>query len=142
MGQTNRERTTSLTSARECAACHGVLINPFGYPFERYGADGRYRELDNGVAVRADAELSIDGELVPVSSVEDLLQAVAESHGGHACYVSQWHQYVHARGLAEQDGPLIARLARHSRTGQISVKDLLVDLVTAPSFTARAKEIP
>ncbi len=42
---TTRERVILQTGAAACMTCHN-MINPLGFPFERFDAVGRYREKD------------------------------------------------------------------------------------------------
>src|SRR5690606_5368514 len=66
--KTNREAVEEHTEAEgtSCRNCHGVVINPFGFPFESYDAIGAFRTEDNGKPVNTAAAPLIDGEPTPV----------------------------------------------------------------------------
>lgn len=139
-GDTNRERITNLTSAELCRGCHATVINPFGFVFEHYGADGRYRDEDDGFPIDASAVVQIDRQLTEVSGVGQLVDALIESREAHACYVRQWQEYLHGRELSEAEMPLVERFGEASRDEALSVEELLIALVTDRSFTARSDE--
>ncbi len=137
----NREAVERHTEAEGsvCASCHSRLINPFGFAYEHYDAVGAYRTTDNGFPVDATAEVWIDGEAIQVGNAIDLSAVLAEHPTVHGCYVKHWTEFVHGRPVAVQDEGAIDRIAAASAQGA-SIRDLVLDLVTAPAFLNRAVE--
>lgn len=140
-GQTNREAIEDLTEqdGSVCAGCHSSVINPWGYPFENYDSTGAWRDLDNGLTVDASTAVSLGGSEVPVNGAVELVDLMATSYEVHACYAEHWVTFANGRPGALEDIPLIQRLAGLSME-EASVKDVLVELVTARPFRTRAVE--
>lgn len=141
-GQTNRERTADHTEQEGsvCAGCHQYTINPFGFSFEHYDAIGAWRDEDAGKPVDASAEVIIAGETFPVADAVELADVLAEQEAVHRCYASHWIQYANGRPAAPEDDVLATRLAQASLEEGLPIKDLLIELVSSPSFTSRAVE--
>jgi hypothetical protein len=141
-GQTNREAIEALTEVpgSNCAGCHATLINPYGFPFEHYDAVGAYRTQDNGFDVLASSEPIIDGGSTPVANALELVDMLAASPSVHECYLKHWVEYAHGRSIEDLDEPLIERLGALSIADDVSVKDLLVELVVSQPFLTRATE--
>jgi hypothetical protein len=134
-GRTVRQAVVAHTEqpGTACAGCHKGTINPLGFPFEIYDAVGRRRTTDNGSPVDATSLAPIDGAKVPVKDGVELAAALATSQQAHACYARRWLELAYGRPATGKDRALIERLGRESREG-LSVKRLLVELVSAPAF--------
>jgi hypothetical protein len=141
-GQTNREAIEALTEVpgSNCAGCHATLINPFGFPFEHYDAVGAYRTQDNGFDVDASSSVLLDGGSVDVNNALELVDTLAESPAVHECYLKHWVEYAHGRPFADLDEPLVERLGALSIDENLSVKELLVEVVVSQPFLTRATE--
>ncbi|MFB1484220.1 DUF1592 domain-containing protein [Corallococcus sp. RDP092CA] len=141
-GRTNREVVTSHTEApgTVCATCHATLINPLGFPFENFDAVGAYRTTDNGHPVDASSSPGIGGQKVSVKDALDLADALANAQGVHACYARHWVEFLSGRPAAEEDEALVQRLGRLSQSGQLSIVDLVVEVVTGVGFVSRHPE--
>jgi hypothetical protein len=129
----------SVTGEGTCgASCHARLINPAGYPLEYFDDAGKYRTQDNGHPIDGKAtypfragEQSYDGPI-------EWSQAMVDSAEAHECYVRHWIEFGFGRPVADGDEPLISRIGAESRTKNISVKDMLIQLVQSPTFRSRA----
>ncbi|MCA9583009.1 MAG: DUF1588 domain-containing protein, partial [Myxococcales bacterium] len=145
-GQTNREVIENLTEqpGTSCATCHSNLLNPFGFPFENYGAVGDYRTEDRETPINAKATIPLDGEKVDVENAMGLIDALAQSAQVHACYGRRWLEFGYGRKHDfDFDEALVGRLGRRSLEGEISVQDLIVGLIQTDSFLTRnAEELP
>jgi len=137
-GQTNREAIENLTQqpGSECAGCH-LIINPFGFPFENYDAIGGFRSLDNGLPVDSTSTVLLDGDRFAADNAFELIDALARSRSVHECYARQWVEFVNGRPSVESDQAFIERLGEASLAG-LSLKDILLDIVTSPSFRTRS----
>ncbi len=135
-GATNRERIQNATGA--CGgACHTPLINPPGFAFENYDAVGAWRDQDGGVTVDASGTLSFGGEDHSWTTGAELIGLIAESDAGHTCYARNWFEYINGRAPTAGDEPLIARVAQASQRADVSVKDMLLAMVTSAVFLQR-----
>ncbi|WP_244238233.1 DUF1592 domain-containing protein [Corallococcus terminator] len=141
-GRTNREVVTSHTEApgTVCASCHSNLINPLGFPFENFDAVGGFRTTDNGHPVDATSSPSIGGEKVAVRDAVQLSDTLASSQAVHECYARHWVEFLSGRPAATEDAALVARLGKLSRAGELSVVDLVVEVVTGVGFVNRHPE--
>jgi hypothetical protein len=143
VGGTNREIVQNHTqSSPVCAACHGTVINPFGFPFENYDASGAYRVTDNGEPVDATATPTIDGKPSPVGNSLELAEALGESRQAHECFASHLVEYAFGRETQRLDEPLIEALTDAS-LGDAPILELIVRIAESPAFLARsAEELP
>jgi hypothetical protein len=143
MGRTNRETVEDHTEqpGSSCAGCHRTLINPFGFPFERFDVVGRLRDLDNGNPIDTRADAFIGGEMVTVNDANALVDALAASEAVHRCYAKHWVEFALGRKADTADAPLVERLTRASVRGT-PVKELLLALVSSPSFRTRPIDAP
>jgi uncharacterized protein DUF1592/uncharacterized protein DUF1588/uncharacterized protein DUF1595/uncharacterized protein DUF1585/uncharacterized protein DUF1587 len=134
-GRTNRQTVEAHTeqTGTSCSACHKSTINPLGFPFETYDAVGRMRTSDNGLPVDSSSLAPIDGAKLPVKDGVELAGALANSAQAHTCYARRWLEYAYGRPSTARDRALIERLGQASRDG-LSVKRLLIELVSAPAF--------
>ncbi|HEY8427078.1 MAG TPA: DUF1585 domain-containing protein, partial [Sandaracinaceae bacterium] len=114
------------------------VINPFGFPFEHYDAIGAWREDDRGFPIDTRANPPIDGVPTPVNDATDLAEALADSQWAHECYVQHWIEYALGRRTAPEDAALVAELAGRSRDGELSVRELVVAIVTSRAFLTRS----
>jgi hypothetical protein len=140
---TGRERIDSVTGKGTCGeTCHAQMINPAGFPLENFDNTGRYRSQDNGHAVDATASYPFaDGDKSYDGPIE-WSQTLAASRQAHECYVRHWLEFGFGRGYAAGDAPLVRRVADASRQTDLSVKQLLIQLVQSPSFRNRVSEAP
>ncbi len=144
-GKSNRQTVEDHTQqpGSPCQGCHQTIINPFGFPFEHYDAIGAYRADDNGFAIDASTTVLLDGTPVPVANALELAQALAASPSVHECYAKHWLEYANGRPIAPEEQPLVARLGQGSLVDDVSVKNMLVALVSSKPFLNRAtQELP
>lgn len=141
-GRTNRQAVEAHTevSGSGCAVCHARTINPLGFPFEGYDAVGGERSTDNGLPVDTSARPTIDAQQTAVSDAVELAALLAESRSAHACYVRQWLQFAYGRPALPSDEELVARVSEQSRLGQLSIREVLLELVAAPQFRVQKLE--
>lgn len=139
-GATNRETVANHTEqpGSRCAGCHAQIINPFGFPFESYDATGAWREIDNGQPVDTTGSPPIDGVPTPVGGAVELADAMAESTWVHECYVRHWVERTMGRHAEPEDQALVSQLAEGSRVGSLSIRELVVQIVTSRAFLHRS----
>jgi hypothetical protein len=142
-GTTRRERIESVTGPGTCGeGCHDEVINPAGYPLEYFDNQGRYRTQDNGKAVDGTAHYMFDDGVKDVDGPVQWARAIAMSQQAHACYVRHWLEFGYGRAYADEDAPLVERVAAASQRDGRSVRELLSLLVQSPSFRARKSGAP
>jgi hypothetical protein len=136
--QTNRERVEMHTETNEpCISCHTEVINPYGFPFEMYDATGAVRSVElNGQPIDTATTPLFDNGPEPVANALDLSDKMADSRVFHDCYAEHWLNVTTGRNKSDADTALVQRLGWGSKTG-MSIKDLLVEIVTSPAFLER-----
>ncbi|MES2963883.1 MAG: DUF1592 domain-containing protein [Bdellovibrionota bacterium] len=113
---TLRERITEKTSGGSCAGCHS-MINPIGFVLEGYDALGRRRSTEKAYdsTEQLIAEHRIDSSVTNLridsdgpsaaSSGEELVDIIANSDKGSACFARQTFRYFNFRSEdITQDG--------------------------------------
>jgi hypothetical protein len=141
-GKTMRQRVTEHTGAGTCGAgCHGTMINPIGFAFETFDAVGKWRTTDNGKPIDAHDVydfIDVPRQKTPIEydGPVALAKVLAARPQVHRCYTNKWLEYAYGRRYVPDDEGLVDRIAKVS-LGGASVKDLIVELVLAPSFSQR-----
>ena len=140
--KTNREVIEEFTEApgSECSGCHKALINPFGFPLENLDAVGAFRTEDRGKMVRTDAEPMVDFRPTAVVDGVDMMEKLADSESVHVCYAKHLLEYALGRPAVRSDDPLVDRLGAASFDQDLSVKELLLELVSSDAFLVRSVE--
>jgi hypothetical protein len=141
-GKTMRQRVTEHTGAGTCGAgCHGTMINPMGFAFETFDAIGKWRTIDNGLPIDARDVydfIDVPRQKTPIAynGPVELAKVLAVRPQVHRCYTGKWLEYAYGRRAVDDDAGLIDRISKVS-LGGASVKDVIVELVLAPSFSQR-----
>lgn len=139
-GNTNRERVESITGAGTCGeSCHHTIINPLGYAFESFDAVGAYRTMDNGYPVNtADTYWFADGRKISYGDPVELSRQLAASPEVHTCYASQLTELALGRDLRKSDRELADRLAEESLSARLSIRELVLEVVSSNAFRVRS----
>ncbi len=140
VGDTNRERVTSVTGPGTCgAACHGTTINPLGFGLERYDAVGALRADDHGFPIDDAATYIFEsGREVSYEGAVEMSQALAAQPEPHECYATRLVEFAHGRGVRDEDSPLVFRAGSGSLEGALTVEDVVLELLGSRSFRMRA----
>lgn len=141
-GTTNRERIESITGAGTCGeSCHHTIINPLGYAFEGFDAIGASRTMDNGHPVdTADTYRFADGRAISYGGAVELSRQLAAAPEVHGCYTSQLIELALGRDLRKSDRELADRLAQESLSQRLSIRALLLEVVSSNAFRVRGIE--
>jgi hypothetical protein len=114
------------------------MINPLGFALENYDAIGRYRREDNGRPVNAaDSYQFEDGRTIDFSDALDLSRQLADAPEVHACYAQHLLEYMYGRSLAGADLELVDALAGESLASDVTVRELILRVVTSRAFRVR-----
>ncbi|HYO98540.1 MAG TPA: DUF1592 domain-containing protein [Polyangiaceae bacterium] len=135
---TNRERVDATTGPGTCGAgCHSTVINPPGHAFESFDAVGKHRTMDRGKPVDTTSAYSFNEGLKSFNGPVEFSKLVAESSQAHGCYVQNWASYLNGREPAAEEQPYLAHLAQLSLQSKLSIKELVLRLVTNEAFLNR-----
>lgn len=131
--QTNRMLFEARTAQPVCRSCHRSL-NGIGFGFESFNAAGKFTRLDHGLPVDSSGHLYGTDVDRDYTDAIGLSEALSESRDVSRCAVQQWLRYALGRAPVEGEAKLIDTLTtRFVREGS-SVHDLLLGVVTSPSF--------
>jgi hypothetical protein len=142
-GNTTREKVNSITGEGTCGeGCHHTIINPIGFAFENFDALGQYRTTDNGYPVDSAATYTFaDGREISYKNAVELSKQLAELPEVHACYTQQLLEFMLGRTLQQIDKVVVRDLATQSLRDRLSIKDLVLTVVTSNTFRVRAIQI-
>ncbi len=134
---TTRARYETLHRQPSCAGCHH-RIDGIGFALENYDALGRHRTVEAGVEIDATGALidtlDIDGE---VDGAIELAQRLASSEQITDCVVRHYVGYALGRSLTEADSCQLYQLRSALGSASGNLEELVVALVTSPSFRYR-----
>ncbi len=134
---TTRARYETLHRQPSCAGCHH-RIDGIGFALENYDALGRHRTVEAGVEIDATGELvdtlDIDGE---IDGAIELAQVLTSSEQVTDCVVRHYLGYALGRSLTEADSCQLYQLRSALGSASGSLQELVVALVTSPSFRYR-----
>ena len=139
-GNTTREKVDSITGEGTCGeGCHHTIINPLGFAFENFDAIGAYRTSDNGYPVNSASSYTfVDGRQISYQNAVELSTQLAASPEVHACYTRQLLEFMLGRDLLQVDQVIVRDLAGHSLNDKLSIKELMLSVVTSNTFRVRA----
>ncbi|HEX5058660.1 MAG TPA: DUF1592 domain-containing protein, partial [Kofleriaceae bacterium] len=142
-GNTTREKVDSVTGEGTCGEnCHHTIINPIGFAFENYDAIGQYRLQDNGYPVNAaDHYTFLDGREISYTNAIDLSKQLAVSPEVHACYAQQLLEFMLGRDLQQVDKVIVSDLAKESLDDKLSIKEMVLSVVSSNTFRVRAVDV-
>jgi len=142
---TTRERFRQHTADPGCAGCH-LLIDGIGWGFEKFDQFGRYRELENGLAIDTTGDVvdtgdpELDG---PLGGVSDLAARIATSGRVRDCLATQWYRYAMGRVEDEADACSVADVQKRFAESNGSFRELLAAIALSEAFRYRpALEAP
>jgi hypothetical protein len=134
--KTTRQQVTVHTSPASCQGCHGI-INPTGFAFENYDAIGKWRDTENGVAIDATGSALAGDEKIAFTGPMDFVHKLEKHPATSSCYAKNWLRFAYGRKEQTADTCAIKALGKKLATPGASIKDLLVELATSPTFRAR-----
>ena len=140
-GATTRERFRQHSADPACALCH-QYIDELGFGFERFDAVGRWRDQENGLPIDPQGDMNDvegmgAGTRAPFHSLPELAALLAGSDAAHDCFARQAYRF--AMGYLEAPADLCGLAAIEDRfaAAGYDVRELLVAIAGAPSFTLR-----
>ena len=122
-----------------CAGCH-AMMDPIGFGLERFDREGRYRTHDDGnpnCVIDGDGEIQNVGTFNGPAELSDLLLTTGLVE---ACAVQQLVQFAMGRPVDKDDDVRISTLTTQFAEGGHLFGELVMTLVTDPSFGFR-KEV-
>jgi hypothetical protein len=134
--KTTRERFDEHRKNPACASCHQVM-DPLGFGLESYDAVGRYRTTENGKAIDATGDLTLDGEHLAFDGAVELSKFVAESPLTRRCFASKWFTYAFGRPNGTDDAFTVDDLQKAFAEPTSPIKQLFLAVTRTAAFTRR-----
>jgi hypothetical protein len=132
--RTTRERFEQHSSNPQCAGCHR-MIDPIGFSFERYGADGAYRDAyANGLPI-ATAGVIDQPIAAEFADSGELIDRLASEPRVHACYSERLAEWAIGRGLTVDERCSIERSS--SAAAPLPIRDLIAEIATSELMRMR-----
>jgi hypothetical protein len=136
--ETLRQGLDRVTSTGACAGCH-KMINPVGFGFEHFDADGRWRAEDAGKPIDATGELfgqdsfatDADG---PYNGANELAAKLAGSETARACFARQYFTFTQGRVPESGDGCLLADVHGRAKAADYDVREMMLALASSPAL--------
>lgn len=136
--ETTRELYARHAEDPTCRGCH-ALLDPIGFNLEEYDGGGRYRRLENGHPVDAQATLQgtdVDGD---IANTAELTGALARSTRVAECMAAQAFRYY--LGAVEPTETFDAVVEAHIAAGDdAALQPLLAALMSSASLRERTVE--
>jgi hypothetical protein len=110
-------------------------MDPIGLALENFDAIGRWRTLDEGVAIDATAEL-VDG--TPLDGPASLRKAlVGRSHAFVAAMTEKMLMYAAGRETKYYDMPAVRAIMKDAARSRYRFSDLVLGIVRSAPFQMR-----
>ena len=133
-GLSNRERIAAHTASPVCNSCHH-LIDGLGFGLEHYDGIGRYRAMDQGVAVDSRGEVvesrDIDGTY---DGGPELASLLAKSTQVRDCAATQYMRHALARREGPDDACSVAAVRDSFARSGGDLRELVVALTQTDAF--------
>ncbi len=130
-GTTARDRFSQHSADPVCAACH-QLMDPVGFTLENFDAVGMWRDQENGATI--DASGKLPGYEEGVGGPVDLVNAIAASDEGPACFTKQWLSFAYGRTFDTRDKGTLQAVTSAFAAGGYDIKDLILAFTQTDTF--------
>jgi hypothetical protein len=133
---TTRQRFAAHRANAACSSCHS-LMDPLGFGFEHFDAEGLWRDTEGGKPIDATGEISnttdIDG---PFDGATDLANKLSTSADVEGCVVKQWFRFGFGRSEDDVDQCTLEALNKVFLSGDF--KELILALTQTDAFIYRS----
>ncbi len=133
-----RQRFAAHTASPACSGCHKP-IDGIGLGMEDFDGAGLFRSLD-GSGAKIDSSGQIigpDGKTSAFNGAGSLSSDIAQSKQARRCFVVEWYRMAHGYPERAEDVCAIRDIANAFEDGSMSLSQLLVKIVTHPTFTKK-----
>lgn len=133
---TLRQRLEAHRADPACASCHQIM-DPFGFSLENFDLVGRWRTVDNGIALNTASEM-VDGTYV---DGPDTLRAalLARPDAFMNSLSERLLTYALGREVQAYDGPAVRRIVRSADAEGFTLNALVQAVVSSAPFQQRIK---
>lgn len=135
-----RERFAKHTESQACASCHKA-IDGIGLGMEDFDGAGLFRENQAGKKVDTSGVIvNIDGRASSsFSGLGSLSDYIAKSKQAKRCFAVEWYRLAHGHMERPQDICAMRDVANSFESGDMSLGELLVRIITHPSYRSKGE---
>lgn len=138
---TTRERVILQTNSAACMTCHN-MINPLGFPFERFDAVGRYRDQDQGKPINDTGSYHTrSGEEKSFQGARPLAEFLAQSEECHSAFAEQFFHHLVQQSIGAYGQSVQADLTQKFTVDKFHIRKLAVRIMTESALIGRDTEI-
>ena len=131
-----RERIEQHRASPACAGCHKIM-DPIGLAMENFDAVGRWRTIDEGVAIDASGQL-VDG--TPLNGPASLRKALLDRQDVFvASLTEKLMMYGVGRETKYSDMPAVRSVMRDAAKNRYRFSDLILGVVKSAPFQMKVK---
>ena len=135
---TQRQVMEALTAGDNCAGCHAVAINPWGFLMENFDSIGSWQTVDPlGGAINASAEVEINGAIKTLTTPAELMNELAMGSDARRRYAEKWVTFATGRVPNENDACVVNDVNGKLSQDGYTILNVLADLTQADSFRLR-----
>jgi hypothetical protein len=129
-----RERIEQHRASPACAGCHKIM-DPIGLAMENFDAVGRWRTVDEGVAIDASAQL-VDG--TPLNGPATLRRALLDRRESFIRSMTEkLLMYGAGRETKYYDMPAVRTVLREAAKSRYQFSEIVLGIVRSPAFQMR-----
>jgi hypothetical protein len=143
--KTNREKTDALVNmSATCMGCHSAVINPPGYVLESFDAIGKWQTVDQ-LSGPIDSTATVnfgDGNVQKITSVQQLMQQLAQIGKAQKSYAQYWVAYAYGRDPNQNDQCVADDIGTKLAGNNYTILNVLADLSQSDSFRLRVRATP
>lgn len=138
---TTRERVVLQTSSASCMTCHD-MINPLGFPFERFDAVGRYREKDQGKPINdVGSYHTRSGEEKTFHGTKELAAFLAQSEESHSAFAEQFFHHLVQQSIGAYGPNVQNDLTKQFAADKFHIRKLAVRIMAESALIGRETEL-
>jgi hypothetical protein len=142
-----KDNDNNPNTPNPCVSCH-TAFDPIGFAFEHYTLNGQYiSRYPSGFAIEPEGwfqalEENKDYDAVTFGDALELSEVLAKSDDAAACFGKTWLNYGLARQVvrSSKDHCAAEQLADNFKTKNYSLRELILEVVSNPSFRFRNPE--
>ncbi|MCA9073164.1 MAG: DUF1588 domain-containing protein, partial [Planctomycetaceae bacterium] len=138
---TTRERVILQTDSTTCMTCHG-MINPLGFPLEKFDAVGRFREKDRGKTINDKGSYQTrKGDEKTFEGAKDLATFLAQSPETHAAFAEQFFHHLVQQSINAYGRDTQQNLTKDFTAHNFHIRKLAVTIMKESALTGRKTEV-
>lgn len=138
---TTRERVILQTDSTTCMTCHG-MINPLGFPLEKFDAVGRFREKDREKPINDTGGYQTrQGEEKSFKGARELAEFLAHSPETHAAFAEQFFHHLVQQSINAYGSDTEEQLTQEFTSNNFHIRKLAVTIMKESALTGRKSEI-